>query len=171
MFHKKRPIQFVLFLVFSLLGLAPVLAQESDAPLIVFLVRHAEKLDTSTDAALSEKGKKRAQTLANSLRDANITHIHSSDFRRTRDTAKPLASRLKKSVQIYDPADLSTLIAKIKTAPGKHLVVGHSNTTPAVAKLLGGEPGPPIDEPTEYDRLYIITLQKENNTHTILLRY
>ena len=36
----------------------------------------------------------------------------------------------------------------------RHLVVGHSNTTPPLVELFGGDAGPPIDEASEYDRLY-----------------
>ncbi|NIP98279.1 MAG: hypothetical protein GWO24_34675, partial [Akkermansiaceae bacterium] len=57
----------------------------------------------------------------------------------------------------YDPRDLPGLVKKLKVAGGRHLVVGHSGTTPALAKLLGGEPGAPIDEKGEYDRLYVVT--------------
>ena len=44
------------------------------------------------------------------------------------------------------------------------LVVGHSNTTPQLAELLGAEPGDPIVEKTEYDRLYVINLDTGEGT-------
>jgi len=53
--------------------------------------------------------------------------------------------------------------------PGRHLVLGHSNTTPQLVEALGGEPGAPIEE-MEYDRLYIVTLM-DGRTSTVLLRF
>jgi hypothetical protein len=50
-------------------------------------------------------------------------------------------------------------------------VVGHSDTTPELVGLLGGDPGAPIDEPTEYDRLYVVTLGPDGTVTTVLLRY
>ena len=51
------------------------------------------------------------------------------------------------------------------------LVAGHSNTTPKLVELLGGNPGPPIDEKTEYDRLYVVVLGADGAVTTTLLRY
>ncbi len=54
-------------------------------------------------------------------------------------------------------------------APGRHLVVGHSNTTHDLVTALGGDPGPPI-ESLEYDRLYLVSME-EGGVRTILLRF
>jgi len=147
----------------------PVL--QKTAPLEVFLVRHAEKTKDKDDPALTIAGQKRAQILADMLQDAGITHIHSSDYRRTRDTAAPLAQRLDIPVQIYDPRALIPFAEILMTQGGKHLVVGHSNTTPQLTWLLGGEGGTPIIEATEYDRLYIVTALPDGETTTSLLRF
>ena len=53
---------------------------------------------------------------------------------------------------------------------GRHLVVGHSNTTPSVVELLGGDPGSKIEK-TEYDRLYIVTIGADGAVSTLLIRY
>ncbi len=140
-------------------------------PLVVFLVRHAEKVDASRDPDLSAAGKARAEELASGLRDAKIEHVHSSDYIRTRDTAAPIAARLKLTVELYDPKDLSVLVKKLREAGGRHLVVGHSTSTPVAVKLLGGEPGPPIVESAEFDRLYIVTIDAKGEASTVLVRY
>jgi probable phosphoglycerate mutase len=160
-----------LILLLSISFLLRPSCEDSHSPLVVFLVRHAEKVDTSADAALSAAGIARAQALAATLRDAGITHVHSSDYKRTRDTAAPIATLIGKDVQLYDPLNPSELVSKLKTDGGRHLVVGHSNTTPALVKRLGGKPGPPIVEKNEYDRLYIITLNSDDSVNTVLLRY
>ncbi|TXS92896.1 histidine phosphatase family protein [Parahaliea maris] len=146
-------------------------ANSRATPLQVFLVRHAEKVDASSDPALSEAGLQRAQALAHTLRDAAIEHIHSSDYIRTRDTAAPLAELLGQEVSLYDVEALPDLAEALRTAGGRHLVVGHSDTTPELVTLLGGEPGPEINEASEYDRLYLLAIDTAGNVTTTLLRY
>lgn len=140
-------------------------------PLVVFLVRHAEKTDDGKDPDLSEEGKKRAQDLAAVLSSADIGHVHSTDFIRTRDTAAAVAGTAGVEVEKYDPKDLAGFAKKLKETGGRHLVVGHSNTTPELAKLLGGDAGTEIDEKGEYDRLYIVTIGKDGTVNSVLMRY
>lgn len=132
-----------------------------------YLVRHAEKvtgdavmqIEDPRDPPLTSAGQARAEALADRLADAGITQIWSTDTTRTRDTAAPLAERLGIAVQLYDPFDLESFAAQLKTDPDVTvLVIGHSNTTPQLAEALGAEPGTPIVEATEYDRLYVIDL-------------
>ena len=145
-------------------------SMSTQAPLSVFLVRHAEKL-SGNDPALTADGISRAATLADLLADADIQQIHSSDYTRTLETAAPLAARLGLEVEHYDPRDLQGMAQRLKDTGGRHLVVGHSNTTPTLAGLLGGDPGESIVEATEYDRLYLVTTGANGETMTILLRY
>ena len=109
--------------------------------------------------------------MAHTLKSADIQYIHSSDYIRTRDTAAPLAKALGIKVEIYDPRNLKDLADKIKSIGGRHLVVGHSNTTPAMAELLGGNPKGKIDEANEYDRLYSIAISQDGSVQSTLLRY
>lgn len=139
--------------------------------LVVFLVRHAEKVDDSRESALSEKGQIRAEELVNVLRNAEIEHLHSSDFVRTITTAEPFSKEFGLEIELYDHKDLPALVEKLKNTGGRHLIVGHSSTTPAMVDLLGGKSGKEIDEPREYDRLYIVTIGSENSVSTVLLRY
>lgn len=144
--------------------------RKGDEPLLVFLVRHAEKVDQSQDADLSTEGYERAQDLSRALADAGIQGVYSTDFIRTRETAKPLAAFLGTEVTIYDPSELYTLAEELKSRGGRYLVVGHSNTTPALVEILGGEPGIPILEETEYDRLYVLGITGKE-VQSVLLRY
>lgn len=146
----------------------PVTGQKE---LVVILVRHAEKIDSSADPALSAAGIERAARLAAVLRSARIEMVHSSNFIRTRDTAGPTAGAFGLRLQLYDPRDLHALADYLRQTGGRHLVVGHSNTTPAMVELLGGDPGPEIDETGEYDRLYIVTVGMDGRPNSALLRY
>lgn len=159
-------------LALGILALWAPIARGDGEGTVVYLVRHAEKmLDGGADPPLDRRGLERAATLAQVLQDAEITHVHSTDLLRTRRTAQPISDRLGLAIEIYDPGGLKDLASKLRSTPGRHLVSGHSNTTPEVVRLLGGDPGTPIDEATEYDRLYVLVLGGDGTATTILLRY
>lgn len=145
-------------------------AVAATAPTVLYLVRHAERAEDGTDdPPISEAGEARARLVWSMLADAGITRIHSTDYRRTRATAAPLAEAIGATVELYDGGDLEGLAARLRAAGGRHLVVGHSNTTPALVSALGGDPGSPIAA-SEYDRLYIVTLAGEA-VSTVLIRF
>jgi probable phosphoglycerate mutase len=139
-------------------------------PLVVFLVRHAEKVDASDKSELSAAGNERSAALATILRDADIDYVHSTDFTRTRKTASPIAAECGVEVDLYEVGDLPDLAKQLQRNGGRHLVVGHSNTTPRLVELLGGEPGTEIQE-DEYDRLYIVMIGRDGVASTVLMRY
>ena len=120
-------------LLLALLCLAvPYQAQSQSDATVVYLVRHAEKVDESRDPPLSAAGLERAALLAEMLRDAGITHLHSTDLERTRDTAAPLARRLSLEVQFYDGQDLAGFAGEAprhaRTASGER-ALGHNGDT------------------------------------------
>lgn len=147
-----------------------VIVTQTQIPTTIFLVRHAEKL-TGDDPALTLAGVARADALADLLIDAKIERIHSSDYQRTRQTAAPLADRLGLTVELYDARDLPAIAAQLKADGGRHLVVGHSNTTGALTEILGGDGSTPITEATEYDRLYVVTTGAHGDATSTLLRF
>jgi len=149
---------------------APSLSAEAE-PTVIYLVRHAEtEPDGTRDPALSEVGLARAAELARMLSDAKIERVHSTDLRRTRQTGGPFLDGSGLELRLYDPFDLPAFVAQLTEEGGRHLVLGHSNTTPALVDALGGDAGTAIDE-SEYDRLYIVTLSPDGAVSTTLLRY
>ena len=129
---------------------------EAAAVQTIYLVRHAEK-EKGDNPGLTEQGKARAEALRQLLSGQNVTDIHSSNYRRTIDTADPLSGETSLSIRLYDPRDLPGIAETLKAETGTHLVVGHSNTTPELAALLCECQTEPMPE-TEYDRLYVIRL-------------
>jgi len=157
----------IISLAFITIPATGLSAEESST---IFLVRHAEKTEASEDPALSEAGELRSHELAGVLRDAGIQQIYSTDYTRSRDTAAPLAALLKLELELYDPRELADFAARLRSRGSRQLVVGHSNTTPELVALLGGDPGEEIDEYIEYDRLYIVTINAIGVT-SLLIRY
>jgi phosphohistidine phosphatase SixA len=113
-------------------------------PQVVVLVRHAEKAAAPpADVQLSAAGRARAKGLAAALADAGVETIITTQFRRTRETAEPLATKLGITPRVLDAAADATAHAQAvadAVRAGGHvvLVVGHSNTVPQIIKALGG---------------------------------
>ena len=142
----------------------------------LFLVRHAEAQfppyqEDPPNPRLNNAGKERAQLLMRTLASAEITEIFSSGLNRTNETAQPLADLLKMEVQLYDRTDLASFAEQLKKKNGSILVTGHSNTTPELVSLIGGEPGEPINEKTQFDRIYVLSLLNGEVINTLLLKY
>jgi broad specificity phosphatase PhoE len=135
----------------------------------VILVRHAEKVPgapaMNDDPPLTPEGETRAKNLARILAKSGITAIYTTPFTRTRNTATPLAAALNLTpVEIAPgPTFAADLTAKIRAEHpgGTVLIVGHSNTTPNVMRALGVANPPAIDNATEFDNLFIVTLAEE----------
>lgn len=124
----------------------------------LYLIRHAEKQqDGSPDPVLTSAGKNRSKQLAEWFRDKDIADIWSSDYRRTRDTAKPLLTQLGLELSIYDPRDQTALVRNLLDRRHNALVVGHSNTIPELARLLCKCAIADMDE-SEHDRLIVIAI-------------
>ena len=137
---------------------------------VVILVRHAERAEDGTsDPPISETGEARARLLAEMLRDVELTHVHTTDYLRTRATGEPTAQEHGLEMTLYDPGDLRAFAHRLRMTPGRHLVLGHSNTTPELVEALGGDAHGDIEE-MEYDRLYLVTLTPEG-ADTLLLRF
>lgn len=127
-----------------------------------YLVRHAEKQkDGTKDPSLTGRGEQRAAYLAKQLSFADISKIYSTDYKRTRETAEPLANMLGLPIVIYNPRELADFAESLKAESGNFLIVGHSNTTPNLGSLLSGFEIDPIDE-TEYENLYQVVLIGES---------
>ena len=143
---------------------------QQETAVVVYAVRHAERAEDGTnDPPISVAGEERALLLAAMLCDAGITHVYTTDFRRTRTTVAPIAAALTLEPSVYGPDDLTAIAERLRTTPGRHLVVGHSNTVPELVTALGGDPGGDIAQ-DEYDRLYVVTLAAGRVT-TVLIRY
>ncbi len=174
--RRRRQIQIILLYIAIAIGLAWFF--ESQATTTVIFVRHAEKeLEPPDDPDLSEAGQRRVAELTRQLVDADVVAgvdaIYSTPYKRTLQTAQPLADALDLPVQRYDPDDneavLETILANHK---GKIiLVVGHSDTIPGLIADLGASKNVPAIADTEYDNIYIVSIPWFGKTKTIRLRF
>lgn len=130
------------------------------------LVRHAEKAaDDPRDPVLTADGMARAQRLADSLRDAGLSAVYATAYRRTQQTAAPSAQGHGLMVTTYDakqPAAEFAATLRQRHRDGSVLVVGHSNTVPDIASALCGCPVEAMPE-TEYDRLITVRIAADGS--------
>lgn len=148
----------LLFLLLTCL-LASTAATAGDGIFKLYLVRHAEKqADGGRDPALTIAGQQRAERLAHWLEGKGVKDIWSSDYQRTLGTAEPLMTpESNLYLGIYDAGKLTDLAEQLLARANTALVVGHSNTTPELARLLCKCEIADMDE-AEYDRLIVINI-------------
>lgn len=143
---------------FVLLLLMLVAFSVASAEPFVVIVRHAEKAaNDPKDPDLSPAGRERAEALARILKDADITAIFASEFKRTQETAAPTSASTGVPPTIVPGKDTALLISKLHQLNGNALVVGHGDTIPNIIKALG------IDRPiqitdSDYTELFVVTL-------------
>lgn len=149
-------------------------AQGPTGPTTVILVRHAEKAaEPAADPPLTSAGVARADALAEMLKGAGVKAVVSTQFLRTRNTVAPIAERLGLATEILDArlaarATADSILAKHRGQTV--LVVGHSNTVPAIVAALGAPAQPPICD-GEYDNVYIVTVPATGVATVVRARY
>ena len=140
--------------------LAALLSAAVHAEPTVYLVRHAEK-QAGTDPGLTQAGQARAQWLADYFADKGIQAVYSTQYKRTRLTAKPTADRFELETKGYDPRDLKAFAEQLIASNETAVVAGHSNTTPALVNaLLSEDRFYPLQD-FQYDFIFKVTLHEE----------
>lgn len=144
----------------------------------VILVRHAEKAGPSGDVDLSAIGQTRATDLATALAAFPVQGIFTSQYKRTQQTAAPVAARLGLTpvavpVQGGDAraqaAATATAIRALPTGSAA-LVVGHSNTVGLIVEALGG---PKLDDlcDGEYAAMLVLDLSRPSAPRLLRASY
>ena len=138
----------------------------------IILVRHAEKVDASQDPDLSAEGKQRADRLAKIVKQYKPGAVYSTDFKRTRDTVGPAATRRNLKIQTYDAKKPDALIDEImKSKTKRFLVAGHSNTIPGLANLLGKKELFKNLDDAEYGAIWIVRIKDGKVRKTEVIPY
>ena len=115
-------------------------------PSLVVLVRHGEKaIEGGSDPSLSEAGRARAQALADALAMTTPNAIIVTSLKRTAETA-----------------------AVVSAKTGVVLVVGHSNTIPAIVTALGGPKLPDLCD-SSYAAMFVLTPGAERKAAQVVL--
>jgi broad specificity phosphatase PhoE len=126
-----------------------------------FIVRHGEKAAPSgqmgPDVPLSPQGEARALALRERLKGSHIQYAYSTNYLRTKGTARPAAEAFGIGIQTYDPKDTG-FVARVTARPkGNVLIVGHSNTVDDIVNSFMGENLLEDLPDSAYNNLFIIT--------------
>jgi broad specificity phosphatase PhoE len=163
--------------LFPLIALSLVIICASQATYAqtktIILVRHAEKADaTSVDPDLSPEGKQRAERLMKLVKKYRPGAIYSTDFKRTRETAAPMAARRKLQVLTYDAKKHQDLIdAIMKSKTKRFMIVGHSNTIPGLANLLGKKDLFKNLDESEFGAIWVVRIKDGKVRRTEIFPY
>jgi len=164
--ERRRPRRWIrIGVALAVAGSAILEARsQAESTTLVVLVRHAERApDPGDDPPISEIGKARARALAETLTPANVGAVVTTSRRRTTETAQPLldARGLVPEIVSVD-SGLAAQVANVTAAVRRHrgavvLVVGHSNTVPAIVHALGG---PPLSDlcDTSFSTMFVMEL-------------
>ena len=120
----------------------------------IYVSRHMRKAE-GDDPSLSAAGVAEAARLAELLKDRGIAAIFVTPTKRSRETAQPLASATGAPIETYDPRDNVALAKRAAAIPGSILIVGHSNTVPAIVAAVGGTPPGPMTE-EDFGRIFAV---------------
>lgn len=138
-------------------------------PSVIFIVRHCEKAIESTDNPnLSEEGKKRAAHLAEILKNSGLEVVYSTNYKRTLQTAEPIATALKLTPTTYEPRD-AAFGEMLRKSSKKVLVVGHSNTVPELLNQLTGTKNYKPEE--IYGDLWVVTIPEKQPAVVLRLSF
>jgi broad specificity phosphatase PhoE len=170
--HDGDCIVTVVMRVAALLFLIAFAAPVASAQEAIYVVRHAERADQSADSPLSAEGVGRSYKLRDLLKEAGVNTIFTSELRRTIETAAPLAAATHLTTRQMPAADTAALAAAIAASGPRDrvLVVGHSNTVPALLAALHVDGAVAIAD-SDYDNLFIVVPQKEGRPVLLRLKY
>ncbi|MCC6756415.1 MAG: histidine phosphatase family protein [Arenimonas sp.] len=140
----------------------------------VILVRHGEKAAMpGRDPGLSAMGAARAERLPALLANALPAAVYATEYRRTQQTARPLALAAGVPIRMLPAATRAQeLLSRLCALPdgSTAAVVGHSNTVPALVQAWSGEPAEAIAD-GDYGRIYVVRLENCRVAGVSVLRY
>jgi phosphohistidine phosphatase SixA len=99
------------------------------------------------------------------LKDVGVKGIYTTQYKRTRQTAEPLARQLgvsivERPVNSANAATYARDLAQeilVRNAGESVLIVGHSNTVPDIVTALSGQPVSAMTD-AEYDHVFTISV-------------
>ncbi|HEV2884031.1 MAG TPA: phosphoglycerate mutase family protein [Pyrinomonadaceae bacterium] len=166
-----------LIVAFAGSGFSAANDEVKKSSMTVILVRHAEKHKDpknpeDKDPDISGDGQTRAQLLAKMFGDSGVSAVYATQYKRTHQTVKPLATKVGIPVTIIESKMTAELIQQMRERNAGQVVflAGHNTTVPEIIGELGGPKLPMIPE-TEYDNLFILQVHSDGTAKLLKLKY
>ena len=150
----------------------------AQAPTVVVLVRHAEKANArgpDPDPELTRAGQARARALAEALADTRVDAVITTQYRRTRATAAPLAAARRITPEVIDVRQGDHVARIAQSVRTRHagrvvLVVAHAESVARIISALGGPRFRDLCD-SEYDTLFVLVLRPGQEPTLVRSRY
>ena len=147
--------------------------------MIVFLLRHAERLPDPADD-LAPAGVERAKLLARMLAESRIHIAFCSNKIRTQRTIEPLRNLPGANVRRVDvaidpnhiPAYVQKIVTRVKALPEDAIAIIASHDA-AIRPIVEGLTGRTVDDVTDaqFDKLFVLSVPKAGAGNVSLMRY
>jgi 2,3-bisphosphoglycerate-dependent phosphoglycerate mutase len=140
----------------------------------IFVLRHAEALAGSgEDPSLSLAGQLRAERLRQvfgATGELGLDGVLVSEFRRSQETARPLASALGVPVIVVAAADPAVVARRALAdfAGGRAMIIGQQNTIPGIVEALSGQKVAAMGE-EDFATVYVVTRPKFSHASVSVL--
>lgn len=179
---RRKPMFAPLLLpiaAFAVVALGIAWFLDSQATTTVILVGHAEpEGGPGSEGPLSEQGRARAELLAHTLMDVDVTRgldaVYAFPLLAAEQTAEPLAQRLELPVgRVEDVGDLDAAMdAIVDRHKGRIvLVVAEAPLLPELTAALGGHKSTPAVPATDYTNVYVLSIPWFGRTKTLRFYY
>ena len=134
---------------------------------VFYFFRHAEKdrtNPTNKNPSLTIQGLERANKWAVFFKDKNINAVYSTNYKRTQQTALPIAKEQNLEIIGYIAKELISENFIVNNKGKNIVIVGHSNTTPELVNSLLGEKKYEDIADRENNNVFVVTLTKNKTT-------
>ena len=139
----------------------------------IILLRHAEK-KSGYNPGLTSAGKKRAKSLIQLSKTYEITALYSSNYKRTKQTLKPLSNHLNLEINTsFNEFDFTGMLQDISSHFNNSTVViaGHSHTIPDFINFLSPDLQFDGIEYDDFSNLFLIHYQPDKNATILRFTY
>lgn len=141
---------------------------------VYFLIRHAEKDTTKEELPLSEEGLERSYRLADIFKSSRLDAIYTTLMSRSIQTIDSVAQMKALPYKPYLHQKMKERFSEMMKRPDEKrvLIVGHSNTIPAICNFLAGrEVFNRAFEENEYDKFIVVLRGKGGTSIVYKLKY
>lgn len=173
--RRKRRLIYTLIFVLVVTSFAWFLEMRSTTTVII--LRHAEVEQGVDNPGLSPAGRLRSKDLVRLLGDVDVTDsvdaVFATRWRRTQETAEPLARHVDTVLQIVNPAELEKLKAVLlQEYKGQVvvLIIDAADIQPVVERMKGSKVLRTIAS-AEHDSIYVLSVPWFGKVKTLQFRY
>lgn len=176
--RRRRRLRLIPIVGYSIAALGLAYFFEQRPSTTVIFVRHTDTdASVADDPPLSERGRQRAELLADFLQDVDVVDGVDAIFvghnKRTEQTASVLAARAKVVMEARDQNNVTSYVNYVMRHHSGEIVLVVTDgelIPPMIDELHGSKRLPPFDA-DDFDEVYIVTSPWYGKVKTLRLHY